>query len=138
MRGALLARKLTAQLSATMVERLLRAVALILIARQVGPSAFGQYTASLALTTILAVGFALGLDVWLVRNGNRSGERGHLAQHASTSLLIRAGLGLVWLAGLALLAPWLDPNAYPPDLFLLVALAVWLEEIANLVWGTFK
>jgi O-antigen/teichoic acid export membrane protein len=121
-----------------MVERLLRAIALILIARQVGPAAFGQYTASLALTTILSVGFGLGLDVWLVRNGNRTAEHGRLAQLASTSLVIRVGLGLGWLAGLALLVPWLDANAYPPQLFLGVALAVWLEEIANLVWSTFK
>jgi O-antigen/teichoic acid export membrane protein len=119
-------------------ERLLRAVALILIARQVGPAAFGQYTACLALTTILAVGFGLGLDVWLVRNGYRQGDKTQLAQHATTSLAIRFGLGLFWLAGVALLAPWLDANAYPPKLLLLVAVAVWFEELANLIWSGFK
>jgi O-antigen/teichoic acid export membrane protein len=137
-RGAFLAERLTAQISATVLERVLRAVALILIARQVGPAAFGQYTASLALVTILSVAFGLGLDVWLVRNGYRHGDQDLLAQHATTCLLLRIGLGLLWLAGMAALAPWLDGGAYPAPIFWLLALAVWFEEVANMVWGAFK
>lgn len=133
-----LVRKLSAQLSATVLERLLQAVALILIARQVGPTAFGPYAAALALTKMLSVGFGLGLDNWLLRNGFRQGDPAILAQHATNCLTIRAGLGLVWLALLALIAPWLDPAVYPLTLLLLCALIVWAEELANVVWSAFK
>ncbi len=133
-----LVRKLSAQLSATVLERLLQAVALILIARQVGPSAFGPYAAALALTKMLSVGFGLGLDNWLLRNGFRQGDQATLAQHATNCLAIRAGLGVVWLAALMMIAPWLDPAVYPPALLLLCALIVWAEELANIVWSAFK
>lgn len=136
--GRQLAQKLAAQLSATILERLLQAVVLILVARQVGPDAFGQFAACLALTKILSVGFGLGLDIWLLRNGFRSGDCAELARHGTTCLAIRAGLGLLWLVGIALLAPWLDPGAYPPTLLILTALGVWFEELANIVWSTFK
>lgn len=137
-RGGRLAQKLTAQLSATVLERLLQAAALILIARQVGPAAFGQFAACLALTKILSIGFGLGLDIWLLRNGFRTGDYAHLAQQGTTCLALRAGLGLLWLGGIIVLAPWLDPAAYPPGLLVVTALAVWFEEIANIVWSTFK
>ena len=126
------------QLSATVLERLLQAAALILIARQVGPSAFGQYAACIALTKMLSVAFSLGLDIWLLRNGFRQGDAGQLAARGTACLLIKFCLGLVWLGVIVLLAPWLDQNAYPPALLLITAAAVWFEELANIVWSTFK
>lgn len=136
--GKQLAQKLAAQLSATVLERLLQAVVLILVARQVGPDAFGQFAACLALTKILSVGFGLGLDIWLLRNGYRNDDHNELARHGTTCLAIRTGLGLLWLGGIVLLAPWLDPGAYPPALLILTAVGVWFEELANIVWSTFK
>jgi O-antigen/teichoic acid export membrane protein len=133
-----LAQRLAAQLSATVLERLLQAVVLILVARQVGPDAFGPFAACLALTKLLAVAFGLGLDTWLLRNGYRTGDRTELARHGTTCLAIRTGLGFIWLGGIVLLARWLDPVAYPPTLLVITALGVWFEELANIVWSTFK
>jgi O-antigen/teichoic acid export membrane protein len=138
MPGGSLAQKLAAQLSATVLERLLQAVVLILIARQVGPAAFGPFAACIALTKILSVGFALGLDIWLLRNGYREGDTNRLAEYGTLCLTLRVGLGLLWLLGVGVLARWLDPVVFPPDLLLVTALAVWGEELANIVWSTFK
>jgi O-antigen/teichoic acid export membrane protein len=138
MRGGSLAQKLAAQLSATVLERLLQALVLILIARQVGPAAFGQFAACIALTKILSVTFTLGLDIWLLREGYREGDPARLAEYGTICLALRAGLGLLWFLGIAVLARWLDPAAFPPALLVVTALSVWGEELANIVWSTFK
>ncbi len=65
-----------ALVSGMAVARVMAAVIIILIARRIGPGAFGQYAASFAVAKLTSVLFTLGVDVWLLRNGNRAGDRG--------------------------------------------------------------
>jgi len=125
-------------LSGTTLMRVVTALVLILIARQVGIERFGQYAGCMALMRMTSVLFSLGLDVWLLRNGNRDGDQRLLAIHSTTSLVLKAGLGLFWLAGVLLLAPWLDPATFPPMLLIFSALTVWLDELSNTVWNAGK
>ena len=126
----------SALLSTSALERIFLAVSVMLIARQVGPEGFGPYAASFALTRILAVAFSLGLDTWLLRNGFREGDYTRLTEHSTSCMAIKVALGMVWLAAMMALTPFLDPLIFPPLFILLCALTIWFEEIANTVWNT--
>lgn len=125
-------------LSGTVVARAFGALALILIARTVGPQSYGQLAGSIAVLKLGAVLFSLGLDLWLLRQGGRVTALTELARHSTSCLVIKTGLGLLWLAALALVTPWLDPDAFPFGVVLLVALAVWFEELAAVAWTVFN
>jgi O-antigen/teichoic acid export membrane protein len=112
------------------------ALTAIVIARQLGPGAFGQYAASLSLTRLASVLFSLGLNGWLLRNGGRDKER--LGSISTACLSLKAGLGVIWLLGIVLVSPRLDQDAFPASLVCLSALSLWLEELANTVWTIFK
>ena len=127
-----------ALLSGAALARILAGLSLILIARQVGPAQFGQLTGSLALTKIAAVFFVLGIEGWLLRNGYREGSRQILARKGTSSLAIVGGLGSIWLLTVALVAGFLNQEAFPFPIMLLCAVAVWLEEIANIGATVFK
>lgn len=123
-------------LSGTAVARVFSALTAIIIARQLGPGVFGQYAASLSLTRLTAVLFSLGLDGWLLRNGGRDTRR--LGAIGTACLSLKVSLGVIWLLGIMLAAPHLDQDAFPASLICLGALSIWLEELANTVWTTFK
>lgn len=125
-------------LSGTLVARLFSALTLILIARQLGPAQFGQYTACFTLAWLSSPLFSLGLDNWLLGHGRRSGRDGELTLHASTVLGLKAGLGLLWLGGIGLLAQLLNPQTFPPLLLILAGLTVWWDELGRVVWAAFQ
>lgn len=127
-----------ALVSGTAAARVLSAIVLVIIARQVGPVSFGQYAAGIALATLASVIFSMGLDGWLLRNGNRDDDSDMLSLYSSIAFVIKAGVGLIWLAGMAALVPLLNPDVYPFSIVLLSAVTVWLEEIVNTAWSTFK
>lgn len=125
-------------LSGTILARLLTAAALILIARQVGPSQFGQYTACFTVAWLTSPFFSLGLDNWLLGHGRRSGTDAELSIHASSALTLKALLGIVWLCCIGLVAPLLNPDAFPMPLLLLAAICVWCDELGRVVWAVFQ
>lgn len=125
-------------LSGTALARLFTAMVLIVVARAVGPASFGQYTACFTLAWLLSPLFSLGLDNWLMGYGARRKSGGELGIHASTALVIKVGLGLVWIGLILLLAPLLDDAVFPPTLLLLAAVTVWLDELGRLVWVVFE
>lgn len=127
-----------ALLSASVITKIVSAGTTILIARQVGVAGFGAYAATMALLRIASVLFSLGLDAWLLRNGYRSGENVRLAGYTATNLLIKVGLGALWLASISLLSIYLLPALYSPPLLITLALAIWLEELASTVWSAFQ
>lgn len=122
--------------SGTTVARVLSALSIFIIARQLGPEEFGVYTALISLAKLTAVFFTFGLDSWLLRNGRRF--EGGLAGAGGLSLSIKLVLGVVWLIALRIIAPLLNQDAFPQSLLLLGAVSVWLEEIANIAWSVFK
>lgn len=122
--------------SGTALARGLSAVASVVIARQIGPEAFGQYCSSIALIGLTTVLFSLGLDGWLLYHGGRSQDE--LKARFTSALSLKVVLGLVWLAGLWLIAPLLNQSSFPWILILLGSFSLWLEEIARVVWSAFK
>lgn len=124
-----------ALLSSSVLERGILAVSVMIIARMVGPVGLGPYAASFALTRILAVAFSLGLDTWLLRNGNREHDQDRLTLHTTTCLGIKASLGFLWLIAMMALTTVLDPSTFPPLFILLCSLTIYFEEIANTVWS---
>ena len=137
-RWSQMAGRVSLLLVGTIVARLCTALSLVLIARQTGPAQFGQYTASFTLAWLTAPLFSLGLDMWLLGNGRRTGQDGELTVNASTALALKGGLGLLWLLLLIALAPLLNPAIFPPGLLWLAGVSVWLDEIARLVGAAFQ
>jgi len=120
------------------VARLFTALILILIARQTGPKYFGQYTACFTVAWLAAPLFSLGLNVWLLGNGRRSGLDKELSISASACLVLKGGLGLLWLGLLAAIVPVLEPTIFPPSLFRMAVLTVWLDDLTRLVVAAFQ
>lgn len=129
---------ISALVSGMVVARIMSAVIIILIARRIGPDSFGQYAASFAVAKLTSVLFTLGVDVWLLRNGNRAGDAGLLAKHSSSCLSIKAILGTGWLIGMALIGPNLNQDVFPFAILMLAAVSVWLDEQSSTIWNSFK
>ncbi len=127
-----------ALLSASVITKIVSAGTTILLARQVGVAGFGEYAAAMALLRIASIAFSLGLDAWLLRNGYRDGKLEHLATYTTINLLIKLGLGALWLLLIGLAGYYLLPTLYSPTLLLVLALAIWFEELANTVWSAFQ
>lgn len=125
-------------LSGTLLSRLLTAATFILVARQVGPDQFGQYTACFTVAWLTSPFFSLGLDNWLLGHGRRSGNDAELAVHASTALTLKFLLGLVWFGCISFVAPFLPQGAFPASLLILAALCVWGDEMGRVVWAVFQ
>jgi O-antigen/teichoic acid export membrane protein len=124
--------------SGSVLTRVIAAVILILLARRAGPGNYGLYAAAFALLRPTAVLFALGLDIWLLRNGNLGRKPQQLAIHTTTVLLIKLGLGGLWLLVVSSLAFWVNHPTFPPIILGLCALCIWFEEITNTIWTSFK
>ncbi|MCA9936440.1 MAG: oligosaccharide flippase family protein, partial [Anaerolineales bacterium] len=125
-----------ALLSASVVARGLSAVTLILTARKLGPELFGPYAASLSVTRIAAVIFALGLDTWLLRSGGL--DKARLQSRVTAALIIEVVVGVFWLLGVAAVVPWFNHDSFPTQIVVLCAASVLFEELVNSVASAFK
>ena len=112
------------------------ALALLLTARELGATLYGQLAACLALASVLSVGFNLGLDIWLLREGARSQYR--ISELIGSSLSIKLGLGLIWVLALSLIGLILQNPSFPPALLTLTAIMVWLDSILMTALSAFK
>ncbi len=127
---------IVALFSGTLLARGFLAISGIVIARQIGPGAYGQYSSTMALVGLTTAVFVLGLDGWLLYQGGR--KRHELNVWFTSSLLIKAGFGAIWLVGIWLLAPNLNQSSFPWILVFLGSLALWLEEMARSIWSAFN
>ncbi|MCB0082548.1 MAG: oligosaccharide flippase family protein, partial [Caldilineaceae bacterium] len=127
-----------ALLSASVITKIVSAGTTILLARQVGVAGFGEYAAAMALLRIASIAFSLGLDAWLLRNGFRTGRDSDLAHFTTINLFIKVSLGALWLLAMSTIGYRFLPNVYTPALLITLALATWLEELANTVWSAFQ
>lgn len=112
------------------------ALALLLTARELGATLYGQLAACLALASVLSVGFNLGLDIWLLREGARSQYR--ISELIGSSLSIKLGLGLIWVLVLSLIGFIIQNPSFPPALLTLTAIMVWLDSILMTALSAFK
>lgn len=131
-----IARNILTLLSGSVVGQACLAVATLLTARLLGHEAFGQYAACFALGSLTSTAFTFGMDGWLLQQGRATA--GELDEQMSNSLLLRALLGLPWFLALALLAPRLNPSAYPDSLIWLVAATLWLDGLLAACLSAFK
>lgn len=125
-----------ALLSGSAVARGLSAIVTIVIARQIGVQAYGQYSGSLALLGLSTALFSLGLDPWLLYAGGREPER--LNTQLGSALSIKGLVGLVWFIAWWSIAPYLDQSSFPRILIVVGSLAVWFEELAATTWSALK
>ncbi|MGE5602357.1 MAG: oligosaccharide flippase family protein, partial [Nitrososphaerales archaeon] len=120
------------------LARLMTALALILVARQVGPSSYGQYLACLSLAKLTSVAFSWGLDGWLLWRGGSATNHRTIAVQSGVALAWKLMLGCVWFLGLYAASHWLNPETFPPAVLLTTALIVWTDDLTNTVWSVFK
>ena len=131
-----LAANVLALMLGTSMARVLSALTVVLVSRQIGPEGAGQYSSSMAFVALTVVLFSLGLDEWLLYRGAQS--ESELRVGLSSVLSLKLALGSVWLAALWLIARHLDRASLPWVLVVLCALSVWMEEIAKSGWTVFK
>ena len=122
--------------SGSIVAQGMTALALLLAARQLGVDGYGQYAACVALTSITAILFSLGLDLWLLREGGR--DRVQLPVYAGSVLGIKAILGVGWMAGFFLIAPYLKQETYPVSLLRWSVILIWLDNLLATALTAFK
>lgn len=112
------------------------AFALLLMARQLGPEQYGQYTSSTLLAMFCSIVFSLGLDLWLLREGGRLPSQ--IDDLMGSVLTIKALIGLVWLGLMFALASLIDLSSLPTTLVRLSALIVWLANLFRTTLTAFK
>jgi O-antigen/teichoic acid export membrane protein len=120
----------------TALAQLLLTVTLVVMARTLGPEAYGQYSATLALVGLVGGSFSLGLDGWLLYYGGREPEL--LIKGFGSAFVIKLLVGAVWIPGLLIVSPVLNQSSFPGTLVAVGAVAVWLEELTRLIWSSFK
>jgi len=129
-------KNITALFSNSAISQGITALTLLLTARQLGAPVFGQYAATMALAGILSVGFSLGLDIWLLREGGRVPTQ--LAESIGSVTLIKFCAGLIWLGIIVLISYTLLRSIFPPLLMVLSAIAIWLDSILMTSLTAFK
>ncbi|MEZ4637265.1 MAG: oligosaccharide flippase family protein [Caldilineaceae bacterium] len=120
------------------LARVSTAVALILLARQVGPSSYGQYVACFSLAKLTSVFFSWGFDGWLLWRGGRAENLETVAINSGVALTWKLTLGVFWFALLYALTGWLNPATFPAPVVLATGLIVWADDLTNTVWSVFK
>lgn len=112
------------------------ALALIVLARRVEPTAYGRYLASYTLANLLMALPGLGLDRWLLtRGGAERNSAGHLWR--AVMRLRLAALGL-WLVGMGTFAVLQRNDALPPLLLLLAALSLAFDSLTSLAYTALR
>jgi O-antigen/teichoic acid export membrane protein len=112
------------------------AASVLLVARQLGPAAFGEYAASFSAVALSSVILNLGLDTWLLRSAAR--QPGQLRFLLGDALTVKLALGIPWLAAVAFVLPRLNPQTFQLPLIMLSGLAVWMEGLFSVSLSAFK
>jgi O-antigen/teichoic acid export membrane protein len=120
----------------TAVARVLSALVVFIVARQLGLEQFGVYTAVWSLAKLTSFTFSLGLDSWLLKDAQ--GNKDYVGRATATALVLKAGLGALWLVIVVTVAPYLSQEIFPVSLMVFSALAVWFEEVDTTALASFK
>jgi O-antigen/teichoic acid export membrane protein len=123
-------------LAGAMMTRAISAVALILIARQLGVERYGQFVASQSITGLTIVLVTLGMEGLVLYEGGR--DRARLPQLMAAGVVLVLVLGIPWMVGITLISTHLDTTVFVPSFVALAALAFWLDGLSMIAWSTFK
>jgi O-antigen/teichoic acid export membrane protein len=129
-------KNIAALFSGTALAQALTAIVYLVLARHLGATVYGVFAACLAFASLTSLLFNLGLEVWLLQAGGKNPQA--IKLQAGSILLIKVVLGLAWLAGLALVQPWLNQQTFPRDVFILTALVVLLDSLFLTTLAAFK
>jgi len=105
----------------------LNALTLVVIARRVDPTEYGQYLASFALASFLVIIPGFGMDAWILTE--HRGKWSSTTALWASSLRTRAILLIPWLVGMVLLAFLLPADTYPPEVLLPTIFGVALDSL---------
>jgi O-antigen/teichoic acid export membrane protein len=113
----------------------LGSVVTIVIARRVAPIDFGQYLASMSLAGLLVVFPTLGLDNWLLAQGDAVGRIAELWHSALRSRLALLALWLLALSGIGLALP---SATYPLAVLIPTGIMLAAQSVANLAYSALR
>lgn len=122
--------------SGSAVAQGMTALTLLLTARQLQVDSYGQYAACITLTSMLAIFFSLGLDIWLLREGGKAPER--IGELAGSVLGIKGALGILWMLLLFLIAPLFNQQSFPADLLRWSVVLLWSDTLFATCLTSFK
>lgn len=114
----------------------LGALALIVVARRIPPTEFGQYLASYGLVSLLAVLPAFGMDAWLLAQG--AAQPSPIRTLWWSALRVRLHLLLMWLLVILGLTWVLPSDAFPPPLLVFSAFGLAAESLAALAYAALR
>jgi len=113
--------------SATLAQGMMMLYALLL-ARFLGPSAYGIFAGSYALAGISSFFFSWGMDTWLLREAKGKTNAEALC---GAVMRVKFGLGLIWGAALVMIAPRVRDDIFSPLMILVCSLDVWGDSCFN-------
>jgi len=118
------------------LSQVLMAASFLLMSRQLGAARLGAFSSCFSAVALVSILFNWGLDSWLLRSGAHQSER--LDELLGGAIAIKVGSGFLWLIGVLVIVPKLNPEIFTVRLVAISAVAVWLEGIFSLVLGAFK
>jgi O-antigen/teichoic acid export membrane protein len=122
--------------SSSSISHLLLSISLLLIARQLGPVQYGQYSSSLALALFCSIFFNLGLRLWILREGGR--QPAQIGLLVGSVLALVGAIGAVWVLLMYVLAPMIQSSSFPTDLVRLSALFILFNTLFETTISAFK
>lgn len=102
-------------------------LSLLLTARQIGVSAYGQYAACFSLSGFLSLVFNFGLDNWLLGEAKRSSAS--LGRFIGAIFFTKIMGGLLWAGGILTFYIFYDSQIFPKNLFLISSLSMLMESL---------
>jgi O-antigen/teichoic acid export membrane protein len=115
------------------VAQIAPGLALILVARQVSPTEYGQYASCFGLLSLLIVLPSYGMDTWLLMQGGARSAR--LQELWNGVIRFRVGLLSVWLVVVIGLGFWLPHETFPFEVLLPTAIGLALDSLTFLAYA---
>jgi O-antigen/teichoic acid export membrane protein len=120
----------------TLATQALTTVALLITARYLGVTGYGQYAATYALLAQTGVLLNFGLDTWLLRQGATSEMA--IPKGLGNAAAIKLLLSLLWYPLVVMFAPLINPHVYPSTLVRAAALGVVCQAAGLSAQSAFK
>lgn len=127
---------ITVLFSGSAIAQGMTVLTLLVTARQLGATQYGQYVSCFIFTSLSSIVISLGLDIWLLREGGRKPSR--INKLVGSVLIFKGTAGIAWMGLMFVLAPLLDSNTFPEELIRLSALSVFLDSLFRTSLTTFK
>jgi O-antigen/teichoic acid export membrane protein len=122
--------------SGSAISQGMNAITLLLIARQLGPHLYGQYTSSIIFVTFFSFFFNIGLDIWLLHEGGI--DPSNIAQLTGSIFIIKLIIGIPWLFLVHFITIQINSSALPIPLVQISAITILLNGLYQTLLTAFK